>query len=159
MCTDLNSQLPIFPTDLKMCMILILIIYCYNFWVHILVGVNPYGRCTIVSPLPKIAKLPKKSQNNDSKICDPLEQVYCRSFECGLTFQVIWVEVIDPKTKPHVICKLLSFKTIDIHIMISYIIECQRLNFGLCVVSSNLQTSIQSNLSTIFSLTWICLNT
>ena len=37
---------------------------------HVLVSVNPCGRCVVVAPLPQIAKLPKKSQNNDFKICE-----------------------------------------------------------------------------------------
>ena len=37
---------------------------------HVLVGVNPCGRCTVVAPLPQIAQLPQKSQNNGFKICE-----------------------------------------------------------------------------------------
>jgi hypothetical protein len=37
---------------------------------HLLVGVNPCGKCAIAAPLPQIAKLPKKSQKNGFKICE-----------------------------------------------------------------------------------------
>jgi hypothetical protein len=44
--------------------------------IHVLVGINPYGRCVrtvVVAPLPQIHKLPKTSQDNGFKICELIE--------------------------------------------------------------------------------------
>ena len=99
------------------------------------VGVNPCGRCVVVAPLPQIAKFPKNSQNNDFKI-----------------YELIWVGIFAPlsnegnilsfgddlsgglikTTNPNLILKLFPHKTtIDIIIIISYILELQRLKFDL----------------------------
>jgi hypothetical protein len=37
---------------------------------HVLVGVNPCEKCRVVAPLPQIAMLPTKLQNNGFKICE-----------------------------------------------------------------------------------------
>ena len=37
---------------------------------HVMVGVNPCGRCLVVALLPHITNLPKQSQNNGFKVCE-----------------------------------------------------------------------------------------
>ena len=47
--------------------------YTFNVGVlvgHVWVGVNPCGGCAVVALLPQSARLPQKSQNNGSKVCD-----------------------------------------------------------------------------------------
>ena len=107
-----------FPINLKISMTLkrniFLNIDCWNFLVgHVLVGVNPCGRCTIVALLPQIANLPKKSQNNDFKICE-LIWVSCilHLFWMRVTFchlEMIWVEVWF-KINANLISKLVPLK-------------------------------------------------
>ena len=51
---------------------------------HVLVGVNPCGRCVIVVPLPQIPKLLKKSQNIDFKICEFFKSLKSSELSEGL---------------------------------------------------------------------------
>ena len=63
---------------------------------HVLVGVYPCGRCAIVALLPRIAKLPKKSQNNGFKICEMSWVNILLLFWMRATFgqlEMIWVGV------------------------------------------------------------------
>ena len=62
---------------------------------HVLVGVNPCGRCAFVSPLLQIAKLSKKSQNNGFKICEMTWVGIALLLKEGsiLSYEMIWVEV------------------------------------------------------------------
>ena len=63
-----------FPIDLKICVTFKCSIFQtlpLGFLLgHVLVGVNPCGRCTVMTHVPQIAKLPKKSQNDSFKICE-----------------------------------------------------------------------------------------
>lgn len=63
---------------------------------HVLVCVYPCGRCAIVALLPRIAKLPKKSQNNGFKICEMSWVNILLLFWMRATFgqlEMIWVGV------------------------------------------------------------------
>ena len=62
---------------------------------HMLVGVNPCGRCAIMTSLPQNAKLLKTSQNISFKICELigvgiLPHFWMRVIFCHL--EIIWVE-------------------------------------------------------------------
>ena len=102
-------------------------------------GVNPSRRRTIVAPLPQIANILQKSQNNGFKTCELIwvgimPFFWMRATLCCL--QKIGVEVRS-KTNPDLISKLLTLKTtIAIPIIISYIIKLQHLKSGLWVVTN-----------------------
>ena len=117
---------------------------------HVLVGVNPCARCTIVAPLPQIAELPRKSQNNGFKICELiwvglLPIFWMRIIFCHL--EMIWVEVWS-KNQPWFNFKIVATQD---HYWHSYYNLLHKkiltVKFGLLVVTPNLQTSIQLDLS------------
>ena len=63
---------------------------------HVLVGVNPCGRCVAVALLPQIAKLPKKSQKNGFKICEVIWVCILPFFWMRVAFchlEMFWVKV------------------------------------------------------------------
>ena len=75
---------------------------------HVLVGVNPCGRCIVVAPPPQIAKLSQKLQNNVSN-----------------TYELIWINIwpsffiwrwfewrLEQKINCNLICKLLPLERI-----------------------------------------------
>ena len=80
---------------------------------HELVGVNPLGRCAVVVPLPHIAKLPKKSQNNGFKICELIWVllIWRRVTSCHFKIWRWFAWTCDQKTNPNQKLKMLPLKT------------------------------------------------
>ena len=106
-----------------------------------LVGVNPRGRCVVVTPLPQIANLPQKTikewlqklQADLSRSITPLlNEGNILSFENDLN------DGPTKKTNPNSISTLLPLKTIiiDIPVTISYIIK--NLTFKIWAKSTHL---------------------
>ena len=96
------------------------------------------------------SKALQKSKNNSFKMCEPIWVGILPLFWMRVTFVIWrWFEWrFNQKFNPNLISKLLPLKTIiDIPIIISYITKLQQLKFGLWIVTSNLQTSIQLDLS------------
>ena len=120
---------------------------------RVLVGVSPYGRCAVLAHLLLIAKIAKKSHKiMISRYVSRFEYVYCQSFEWGktLTFGNDRSGGLIKKIQPTFILFIGTPKnTIAIPFMISYITWLQRWKIAVWVVTSNLQTSIQLDLSKI----------
>ena len=108
-------------------------------------GWNPCGGCTIVTPLPQIAKLPKNQKVVGPRFGANLSRYIAPLWIGGKFCHLEMIEWrLDWKTNPNWSSKLLPLKTtIDIPIIISYIMKLSHLKFGLWVVTSNLQTFIQ----------------
>ena len=143
-----DPHVQIIPIDMKFCKTLkhniFLTLNSWSFLArHVLVGVNSCGRCVVVALLPQIAKLREISQNNGFKICELIWVGKVPLYWMKVSFchlEMIWVEV-QSKNQPQF--KFWIKTTIDIPIIISYITKPQHLNFGLWVVTPNLQTSIR----------------
>ena len=118
---------------------------------HVLVDVNPCGRCEVVAPLPQIAKLPQKTiKKRIEDVWADLSRYITPLLNKGNIFFIWrWFEWrFEQKTNLNLISIMLPLKTtIDIPIIISYTTKLQPLKYRLWVIASNMQTSIRLDLS------------